>query len=84
MIPPRIKSITVLNNFRIKILYVNGQEKIYDMKKNLDYNFYSNLNNPSYFQLAKSVGTTIEWPNGEDIDPNELYENSIIYSIKKQ
>ncbi|MBQ2611161.1 MAG: DUF2442 domain-containing protein [Clostridia bacterium] len=30
----------------------------------------------SYFKLAKSVATTIEWPNGEDIDPNELYENS--------
>ena len=32
--------------------------------------------NISYFKLAKSVDTTIEWPNGEDIDPNELYENS--------
>ena len=27
--------------------------------------------------LAKSVDTTIEWPKGEDIDPNELYNNSI-------
>lgn len=78
MIPPRIKSIIVLDNFQIKILYVNGQEKIYDMKKNLDYNFYHNLKNPDYFRLAKSVGTTIEWPKGEDIDPNELYENSKI------
>ena len=48
------------------------------MKKNLEYSFYKNLNNISYFMLAKSVETTIEWPQGEDIDPNELYNNSIL------
>ena len=46
------------------------------MEKSLKYDFYKNLKNISYFKLAKSVATTIEWPNGEDIDPNELYENS--------
>ena len=52
-------------------------KKIYDMKKLLEYEFYNNLKNIAYFKLAKSVQTTIEWPNGEDIDPNELYKNSI-------
>lgn len=47
------------------------------MSKNLVLDYYKNLNNIGYFKLAKSVQTTIEWPNGEDIDPNELYENSI-------
>ena len=79
MIPPRIKEIKILDNFKFKILYVNGQKKIYDMKKSLNYDFYKNLKNPNYFKLAKSVGTTIQWPNGEDIDPNDLYENSINY-----
>lgn len=77
MIPPRIKSIKTLDNFCIEILYINGEKKLYNMKKNLEYNFYKNLNNINYFMLAKSVDTTIEWPKGEDIDPNELYNNSI-------
>ena len=47
------------------------------MKKNLNYNFYNKLNNKEYFKNVKSVGTTIQWSNGEDIDPNELYDNSI-------
>lgn len=47
------------------------------MSKNLDFEFYKNLKNIGYFKLAKSVQTTIEWPQGEDVDPNELYENSI-------
>ena len=46
------------------------------MKKNLQEEFYKNLKNIAYFKLVKSVGVTVEWTNGEDIDPNELYENS--------
>lgn len=77
MIPPRIKSVNALDNFFLEIIYVNGEQRLYDMKKNLKYDFYKELDKINYFKLVKSVGTTIEWPNGEDIDPNELYLNSI-------
>lgn len=77
MIPPRIKSINALDNFCLKIIYVNGEQRLYDMKKNLKYDFYKKLNKINYFKLGKSVETTIEWPDGEDIDPSELYSNSI-------
>ena len=71
-----IFKIAPLHNFFLKITYVNGEEKLYDMKKNLQEEFYKNLKNIAYFKLVKSVGATVEWTNGEDIDPNELYENS--------
>ena len=77
MIPPRIKKVEVLDDFVLKITYINNMEKLYDFKKNLTFHFYQKLNNPEYFKKAKSAETTIEWPDGEDIDPNELYENSI-------
>ena len=76
MIPPRIKNIRALDNFILEITYVTNEKKIYDMKKNLGYSFYKNLNNIVYFKSAKPAETTVEWPNGEDIDPNELYVNS--------
>lgn len=66
----------ILNEFCLKITYINGEKKIYDVKNILHYNFYQRLKNIEYFKLVKSVGTTVEWCNGEDIDPNELYENS--------
>lgn len=77
MIPPRIKNVKVLDNFILEITYVTEEKKIYDMKKNLKLNCYKNLQNAYYFNLAKSADTTIEWPNGEDIDPNELYTNGV-------
>lgn len=76
MIPPRIKSVNALDNFCLEILYVNGEQRLYDMKKNLKYDFYKKLDKINYFKLVKSVETTIEWPDGEDIDPIELYSNS--------
>lgn len=77
MIPPRIKSVKTLDNYSLEITYVSGEKKLYNMEKNLKYNFYKKLNNIGYFKLVKSVGTTLEWPDGEDIDPNELYDNSV-------
>ena len=42
MIPPRIKEVQALDDFFLKITYVNGEEKLYDMKKNLQEEFYKN------------------------------------------
>lgn len=77
MIPPRIKSVKPLDDFSLEITYVSGEKKSYNMTKNLKYDFYKKLNNIGYFKLVKSVGTTLEWPDGEDVDPNELYDNSV-------
>ena len=78
MIPPRIKEVKPLENFYLEITYVTGEKRLYDMKKNLAHNCYKNLNNIGYFMQVKSVSTTVEWPNGEDVDPNDLYSNSTI------
>ena len=77
MIPPRIKEVNALDDFSIEITYSTNEKKIYDMRKLLEYNCYKNLKNVAYFKQVKSAETTVEWPNGEDIDPNELYTNSI-------
>ncbi len=77
MISPRIKNVIPNENYQLKIEYENGETKTYDMLKQLEHEHYKNLRNIAYFMLAKNAEVTIEWPDGEDIDPNELYENSI-------
>jgi uncharacterized protein YnzC (UPF0291/DUF896 family) len=77
MIPPRIKEISVLDDFKINIIYVTGEEKVFDMKDELKNSYYEKLNNKVYFMQAKNAEVTIEWPDGEDVDPNKLYENSV-------
>ena len=77
MIPPRPKKVNVLDDYKLKILFDNNEEKIYDMKKNLELEFYTKLKNKEYFKSVRVAGITLEWKDGEDIDPNELYNNSI-------
>lgn len=76
MIPPRIKSVSALDDFYLELVYETGEKKLFDVKKYLNHPAYKKLNNPVYFKSVKSAQTTVEWPNGEDIDPNDLYENS--------
>ncbi len=77
MIPPRPKKVEVLENYKLKILFDNGEQRIYDMTRNLKEKFYKNLINKDYFNSVRVSGITLEWRDGEDIDPNELYENSV-------
>lgn len=78
MIPPRIKSVRPLNKFHLEIIYETNEKKIYDMDYLLKMDCYKKLRDVNYFNRVKSAGTTVEWPDGEDVDPNELYENSLI------
>lgn len=77
MMPPKPKKVEVLEDYKLKILFENGEEKIYNMKKNLKENFYKKLQNKIYFQTVKVSGITLEWRDGEDICPDELYNNSV-------
>lgn len=77
MIPPRISNAKALDNYNIELTYANGEKKIYNMTKLLEHPAYTKLKNKGYFSLVQSAETTIEWPDGEDVDPNELYNNSV-------
>ena len=77
MIPPRIASVKALDDFCVELTYVNNEKKVYNMTKLLEHPAYTKLKNKLYFNLVKSAETTIEWPDGEDVDPNELYDNSV-------
>ena len=44
---------------------------------NLSKKFYEKLKDKKYFRNVKIAGNTIEWQNGEDIAPENLYYDSI-------
>lgn len=75
--PPKPIKVEVLEDYKLKIVFDNDEERVYDMKKNLKESFYKKLNDLKYFETVKVSGITLEWKDGEDIDPNELYNNSI-------
>ena len=67
-----------LENFCLYLKFDDGKEKIYNMSKLIQKNpAYIKLKDNEYFKLVKLAGETVEWPNGEDVCPENLYYDSI-------
>ena len=77
MLRPTAISVTVQRDYILKVIFDNGETKIFDVKPYIKGSWYSQLKNFSYFSLAKADGFTVIWPDGQDICPDELYYNSV-------
>lgn len=77
MTTPKPIKVEALSHFMLYIIFENGEEKIYDIKRMLEYNFYKNLRKEEIFRTVKISDISLEWITGEDIAPEEIYYNSI-------
>lgn len=70
-----------LKDFCLYLKFADGKEKIYNMEKLIKENpAYIKLKNHDYFCKVALAGETVEWPNGEDICPENLYYDSEDYN----
>lgn len=75
---PDIIEVRTLKKYFLYIKFKTGEEKIYDMKEHIEkIQFYNKLKERKYFENVKPRGDTIEWENGEDVAPENLYFKSI-------
>ncbi|GHV02492.1 hypothetical protein FACS1894211_13980 [Clostridia bacterium] len=72
-----MKQVAALRDYKLDLLYANGEHKIYDFAPLFDRPFNAPLKNPVVFMTARIVGCGVEWCNGIDICPDELYYNSV-------
>ena len=77
-IVPKPVEIKMLEDYKIWLKFENGEQKIFNMEKYMQEKFYQKLRNRKYFQNVKISGNTIEWENGEDVAPENLYYDSIL------
>ncbi len=54
----------------------NGEKKKFDVKPYLKFKPFKDLKDTEQFKKVKIAGLSIEWENGADICPDELYNNS--------
>lgn len=75
---PDIIEVKALEQYQIYLKFSNGEEKIYDMKETIEkIKYFNKLKNIEYFKNVKPRGDTVEWENGEDVAPENLYYDSI-------
>mgnify|MGYP000992190395 CR=1 FL=1 len=73
---PRPKDVKPLDDYCLKVLFENGETRVYDMSALLEKPFYSKLKNKNIFNTVKVSDITLEWITGQDICPDDLYYNS--------
>ncbi len=66
-----------LDDFKLFLKFDNGEEKYFDMKPYLDTGIFKDLKNLDLFNTVKVSFDSIEWANGADLDPEEIYKLSV-------
>lgn len=78
MLQPKLLAVQPLHPLMLRLEYDTGEIKLFDVEPYATGFWFSQLLNPSYFAMVRVLpnGVGIEWPNGQDIAPHELYESS--------
>ena len=76
MLRPTAISVTPLDNYLIKLMFDDGETKLFDVKPYIKGSWYKELLDPICFKSVKTNGFTVEWANGQDLCPDELYYSS--------
>ena len=74
---PDAASVTILTEHVLRVRFVNGELRDFDMKPLLTRKCYLPLKNDILFQTATVTFGTVQWANGLDLDPEWLYKDSV-------
>ena len=80
MLQPKLISVEAMPDFKLRLCYETGEKKIFDVAPYIVGSWYGLLNNSDYFRTVHLLpgGSGIEWQDGQDIAPHELYELSTV------
>ena len=73
---PKAIEVKILDNYELEILFDNSERRIFDVKPYFKFELFKKLQDKSEFKKVRVEGLSIQWNNGADICPDELYNNS--------
>ena len=75
---PKIVNVEPLDNYKLKVSYETGETKLFNVLPYISGQWYEELYDRDYFKTVHLIsnGRGIEWGNGQDIAPHELYDLS--------
>ena len=83
MLQPRLTKVEALPELKLCLYYETGEVKIFVGAPFASGAWFGVLKDERYFNAVQLLpdGIGIEWPEGQDIAPHELYENGV--TVKK-
>lgn len=73
MLRPKPISVKPLENYLLYLIFDNGENKIFDVKPLISGSWFGELENINIFNTVKISKNTVEWINGQDVCPDDLY-----------
>ena len=71
-------NVTVQSDFILLLEFENGERRVFSMMAYLKQKPWSRLKSGNVFQGAFIENGTVAWPGNIDIDPETLYELSVL------
>lgn len=70
---PRVQAVSPTSEYRLEIVFTNGEVATYDCRPLLDFGVFRELRDENYFRQVRVEGGTVVWPHEQDICPDTLY-----------
>lgn len=77
-IGPRVVSVRALDDYKLSLVFDNGEHRIFNAQKLLNYPPFAPLKNETFFRLAHVQYGTVCWPGDIDYCPDTLYRQSTL------
>lgn len=74
---PRPIGVTAVEDYKLLILFDNGEKRIFDTKPLISGEWYGQLKDKCVFQSVRISGNTVEWVGGQGVCPDDLYYKSV-------
>lgn len=79
MLQPKLVRVEAIFPLTLRLYYETGEVKLFDVAPYATGSWFGELKDEAYFKSVRLLpgGVGIEWNNGQDISPHELYERSV-------
>ncbi len=80
MLQPKLVKVEPLKSMKLRLVYETGEVKLFDVTPYAEGSWFGELKDADYFRTVHLLPdrSGIEWGNGQDIAPHELYECSVL------
>jgi len=74
---PRVKKVIPQPGYKLKIVFTNDEQGIYDCSQLLDFGVFQELKDVKYFNEVTVCDGTVAWPHDQDICPDTIYIDTV-------
>jgi hypothetical protein len=73
---PYVTGVRPLDDYRLEVSFENGERRVFDAKPYIYRGVFVRFQDRAFFQAARVLAGSVEWPGGLDLSYDTLYLES--------